>query len=260
MIPNVGQFPEGQIIAFALILLRIIAFVMSCPIFSAANVPLPVRILFSLVLGMVVFPTIHYQNIDLINLNDQLIFLATRELFVGLALGFLMRMFFFAISIAGDLIGISMGLNAAQLFNPTLGSQSSVMENFELALATMFFLAINGHHVFISGLAQSFQILPISAVAIKTQGFASMGQVAHEVVMMGIKIASPVMVAIFLTNIAMGIIGRAVPQINVLVTSMPVTMLLGFVIMIVVTPLAVGEMTGMMNLMAERFFQFMRVM
>ncbi len=257
--PALYNFPEGQIIAFALVFLRIIAFVIACPIFGSATVPAPVKILFSLTFAVILYPSVAFSGIDMLKIGDEIIFLVIRETFVGLALGFLMRMFFFAISIAGEIISVSMGLASAQIFNPAMGAQSNVIEQFELTLATLFFLAINGHHLFIQGMAESFHLIPIAAIAVKTQGFASITQMVQEILLIGLKISSPILVAIFVTNMAMGIIGRAVPQINVLVTSMPITMLLGIFIMIATTPLFLGEMHGLLNLMTERFFQFMRV-
>lgn len=259
MLPGMGQFPEGQIIAFALVFLRIIAFVVAWPVFGTSTVPVHTKVLLAVTMSMVLFPTISFQNVDLIKIDDQVIFLAIRELFVGLALGFLMRMFFFAISIAGEIISISIGLASAQIFNPAMGSQSNVVEQFELMIATLFFFLINGHHIFIQGMAESFQIVPIAAVAVKAQAFGSISQITQDVFLAGLRISAPILVAIFLTNVAMGIVGRAVPQINVLVTSAPVTLMLGLAILFVTTPLFLGEMTGLLNLMAERFFQFMKV-
>jgi flagellar biosynthetic protein FliR len=260
LFPGLNQFPEGQIIAFALVMLRILAFVVSWPVFGVSTVPVPVKVLLSVVLAMIVFPTVSFQNIDLIKIDDQLIFLAVRELFLGLAMGFLMRMFFFAVTIAGDVISISTGLSAAQIFNPAMGTQSNVIEQFEMMIATLFFLAINGHHIFIQGMVDSFHIAPVASIAVKSASFSGITLIVQDVFLAGLRISAPILVAIFLTNIAMGIIGRAVPQINVLVTSMPVTLLLGLAVLIVTTPLFFGEMSGLLNLMAERFFQFVKVM
>ena len=259
MFPGLTQFPEGQIIAFALVFLRFMAFVIAWPVFGSATVPVYSKVLLAVVMSVVVFPTLHFANADLIQINDQIIFMAFRELMIGLCLGFLMRTFFFAISVAGELISVSIGLASAQLFNPAMGSQGNVMEQFEMAIATLFFLALNGHHVFISGIVQSFDLVPVAAIAIKTQGLSGFSNIVQDVVLTGIKISAPILVAIFLTNLAMGVVGRAVPQINVLVTSMPVTLLLGLTVLIVTTPLFVGEMSGIINNMAERFFQVMKV-
>jgi flagellar biosynthetic protein FliR len=257
--PGLNQFPEGQIIAFALVLLRIIAFVVAWPVFGTAVVPVSVKVLLSLTMSMLLFPTISFTHVDLLKIDDQIIFLAIRELCLGLALGFLMRMFFFAISIAGEITSVSLGLTSAQLFNPAMGAQSNVVEQLQVNLATLFFFALNGHHMFLQGMAQSFELAPVAAVGLKIQAFDSLNTMMQEVVMAGIRISAPVLVSIFLANVAMGILGRAVPQINVLVTSIPVTIMLGLAVMILTVPLFLGEMTGLLNLMAEHFFRFLKV-
>ena len=259
MFPGLGTFPEGQIIAFALVFLRLIAFVVTMPVFGTSTVPVPVKVLLSVILSMIIFPTISFKNVDLIKIDDVIIFLSIRELFVGIALGFLMRMFFFAITVAGEVTSISIGLASASIFNPAMGTQSNVVEQWQTMLATLFFFAINGHHMFIEGMAQSFEIAPVAAVSVNAFSFASIAQIVQDVFLTGLKISGPVLIAIFLANISMGIIGRAVPQINVLVTSMPVTLLLGMAVLILTTPLFLNEMHGLLDLMTERFFQFMKV-
>ncbi|PIS10056.1 MAG: flagellar biosynthetic protein FliR [Bdellovibrio sp. CG10_big_fil_rev_8_21_14_0_10_47_8] len=254
------QFPEGQIIAFALVFLRIMAFVVAWPVFGTSNFPVHVKVLLALVLAMIQFPVTTFENTQLIQINDQIIFMSVRELCLGLALGFLMRMYFFAVSIAGEIMSVTMGLGAAQLYNPAMGSQSNVLEQFEVMLATLFFLVMNGHHLFLGGLAESFHLVPVAAIGLKTEAFASITPMIQSIFLIGLKISAPVLVSIFLAQIAMGIIGRAVPQINVLVTSFPVTVLLGLAVLIVTTPLFVGEMDGLTNVMAARFFQFMKVL
>ncbi len=260
MFPGLSQFPEGQIIAFALVLLRVIAMVVAWPIFGTNSVPVHTKILLSITFSVLLFPTIKFNNINLINMGDELIFLAAREIMVGLALGFLMRMFFFAVSIAGEVISVTSGLSSAQLYNPAMGTHGNVIEQFEVMLASIFFLAMNGHHIFLSGLAQSFDFAPVADIAIKTNAFGGIGGMVQEVFLMGLRISTPVMIAVFLANVAMGIIGRAVPQINVLVTSMQVTLLLGSAVLFVTVPLFINELSGMMDIMSSRLFEFMKVM
>ncbi len=260
MFPGLSHFPEGQIIAFALIFLRIIAMLISWPVFGTPTVPIHVKVLLAVIFSVLLFPTLKFANAEMIQIGNEIIFLAIRELAIGLTLGFLMRMFFFAISIAGEMISVSIGLASAQLYNPAMGSEANVVEQFQMMLATLFFLSVNGHHIFISGLAQSFELVPVAALGLKTQAYGGIEVIVKDVFVMGLKMSAPVMAAVFITNIAMGIIGRAVPQINVLVTSMPVTVLLGLAVMIVTVPLFIGEMNGLAEVMASRLFQFMKVL
>lgn len=260
MIPGIQNFPEGQIIAFALILLRIIAFVIAWPIFGSQQVPTPIKILLAVVLTVVIYPTVKFQNIDLIKINDQIIFLSVREIFVGLCLGFLLRFFFFAVSISGEMMGISSGLSSAQLYNPAMGTQSNVLEHANVILATLLILAMNGHHMFIQGLAQSFELVPIADVAVKSTAFSGIAVVTQEAFFMGIKMASPIIVTMFLANVTMGLLGRAVPQLNVMMTSFHVTITLAIFVFFITVPLFVSEMQGLLQMMTERFFNVMRVL
>jgi len=259
VIPGLQHFPEGQIIAFALVFLRIIAFVVAWPVFGTQLLPVPVKVLLALVLSVVLFPVVKMQNLDLIKISDELILISFREILIGLFLGFLLKFFFFAVSIAGELMGISSGLASAQLFNPAVGSQTNVMEQGHLILATLFLLATNGHHLFIQGLAQSFETVPISAVGINYGSFSSLALVIRDAFTIGVKMASPVIVAIFLTNLTMGLLGRAVPQLNVMMTSFQVTIVVSVAVFFITIPLLIGEMDGLVQLMAEKFFAAMKV-
>lgn len=247
-----------EILAFALIFIRVSAFVVAWPVFSSTTVPAPVKILTAFVISLLLLPVVGWKNLDADLMSNQIVWLALKEGFVGALLGYFCRMFFFAISIAGEIISVSMGLSGAQLLNPALGQQGSAMEQFETALATLFFLAINGHHFFLIGLAESFTLLPISNLFIKAQVFSQFGGLVQEIVVIGIKISAPVLIAVLFTNVAMGIVGRAVPQINVLITSLPVNILVGFVVLIVSVPLFIGEMGDLIDVMADRLFWLMK--
>jgi flagellar biosynthetic protein FliR len=259
-IPNLYQFPEGQIIAFALVLMRIIAFFVAWPVFGSNQVPVHVKVLLSITVAMMMFPTVKLQNADLLRISEDVILLTAREIVIGLTLGFVMKMFFFSISIGGEIMSVTTGLSAAQLFNPAMGGSSTVIEQLELVLATLFFLGINGHHLFISGLASSFEMLPVSDTGFNFKAYAGFAMVAQTSLLMGLKMAAPVMIASFLTNLTMGVLGRAVPQINVLVTSMPVTILIGIGVLFVTLPLMVLQMNGLLDLMADQFFKMMKVL
>jgi flagellar biosynthesis protein FliR len=258
--PNIYQFPEGQIIAFVLVLLRISAFFVAWPVFGTTLVPIPVKILLSICVSLMMFPVIHFQNLTHLQISEDLVVLAFREVALGLVMGFMMRMFFFAISVAGEITSTSIGLSSGQMFNPTLGTQSTAVEQFQLALATLFFLSLDGHHLFLSGLGQSFELLPVSTAGINFKGFAVMATSVQQVFLLGLKMCAPVLIAILLTNLSMGIIGRAVPQINVLVTSLPVTISVGIGVVFITVPLFIAEMTGLLDVMATEFFKMLRVL
>lgn len=248
---------EAQILLFALILMRMTSFVMSSAVLGNPTVNSPVKILLSLVLSMVVFPLIPLSTINVSIISTDIIGLVIREIIVGLALGFLTRLFFFIVSMTGDLISMSIGLSAAQLYNPMMGSQGGVIEQFYTGLATLIFFGINGHHMLISGIMQSYELVHITG-GLNVGPFAEMAVFGQTALEMAIKMSAPILGSILIVNLAMGILGRAVPQINVLVTSMPVTIMIGFIVMFVCLPLLVVEMNGVVDITARKLFEVMK--
>lgn len=244
---EIYKFNQAEILTFILVVMRVSVFLISWPVFSSGNVPAPIKVLLSLVLAIVMFPAIGHDRLSAPQLEQFYIWLLMREAFIGLALGFLARFFFFAISICAQIASDSIGLSSVQLLNPTTNDRSSAIEEFYTILATLFFLGLNGHHIFISGLAKSYEILPLSLNALNMAVLGSAGTLAQSVTVMGIKLAAPVLVSIFCMNLAMGIIGRAVPQINVLVTSMPINIMVGFFILMVSIPLLITGMGELLN-------------
>jgi flagellar biosynthesis protein FliR len=250
---------ETQILTFALVLVRISAFVIAWPVFSVYSVPGIAKVLFALVLATLLFPVINKTGLDAKTITDNLYVLLIRETLIGLILGFVTRMFFYAIAIGGNLVGTSMGLASAQMFNPTMESQSPTVEQFYVVIATLFFLAVNGHYVFLTGLSRSFEVIPLGLAGPNPAGlYKASLPVMQEVMLSGLQVSAPVLISVFVVNLAMGIIGRAVPQINVLVTSLPINVMVGLTISILVLPMFFVEMDNFMKSMAEQMFRLMK--
>ncbi len=257
MFPNF-HYDENQILVLALILLRVSSFLFTWPVFSVFSVPRPAKILLAVVLAICLFPVIPHADISAEILSLNIIWYVLREVFIGLCLGFFTRLLFFTVSIAGQLISTSMGLSSGQMFNPALGSQSTTTEQFFTTLATLLFLSINGHHYFLTGLAQSFDVIQISSAGASFALFKDIGEVLQMVCIAGIKISAPVMIAIFFLNVAIGIIGRVVPQINVLVTSLPINIMAGFIIIFLMIPLYLTEVSSILNSMTNVLFKVIK--
>jgi flagellar biosynthetic protein FliR len=256
---SIYDLTENQIIVFALVLIRCTGFVMTMPVLSLTNIPGPIKVLLCLILTTVIFPVLPGQAPSTELINTSLIWLVMREAVLGLILGFVSRCFFFAISICGQLLAMSMGLANAQVFNPAMGGQTTSLETFQTTVATLFFLTINGHLILIRGLHKSFDLIPLSARGLEMASLSTFVEKGGEIIVLGVQLALPIVMAIFFMNVAMGIIGRAVPQINVLITSIPVNVLVGFTIMIMTTPIFFSEVGDLVQRMAEELFLVMRV-
>jgi len=234
---EVYHFNEIEIITFALILVRVSSLLVTMPIVGTRTVPNPVKILLSLSVALVLFPFLRIQNPIDAAWKDHLLVLIIREAFLGVFLGFLARMIFMGIEMAGQILSFSIGLSAAQLVNPSFGESSSVMEQFEIVLGTLIFLGINGHHIFFEALFRSFQFAPVGILSFKITAINSITVMAQEVLGIAVRLAGPMIAVVLFLNIALGVIGRAVPQINVFVISFPVNILVGLFIFMVSIPL-----------------------
>ena len=255
-----SQLNEIQILTFALILLRMSSFVVSAAIFNSTSISIQLKILFSLVLTLVMFGPIASNDVLVTvkeNQNDILL-LAGREVLIGLVLGFVTRLFFFAVSMAGEIISIAMGLGQAQLYNPMSGGMGNAMEQFYIVISTLVFLAFNGHHLMIQGLVESFQSAPLAQMSFATSTLAEIVYKTQDYFVIGIKISAPILISMTIVQFGVALLSRVVPQINVLVTTASLTVILGFVIMFISLPLLVMQMGGMITLSMDDFFKFLK--
>lgn len=255
-----SQLNEMQILVFVLILLRMSAFVVSAAIFNTQHLSIPLKILISLVFSITVFKTVA-TNEALVRLSEaqaDLLMLAGREVLLGIVLGFVTRFFFFAISMAGELVSISMGLGQAQMFNPMMGSMGNAMEQFYSVMATLIFLSLNGHHLMIMGVVESFTASPVAQLTLHLGSFSEVVLRMQSFFIIGIKISAPILISMMIVQLGIALLSRVVPQINVLVTSASITVLIGYVILFISLPLLVMQMSGLVDFSMAEFFKFLK--
>lgn len=252
---------EVEILVFGLALLRVSTFLMTWPVFSQISVPNHIKILFAVSITFCIFTVIPRTGLEGANYDTGLFWLATKEVLIGMILGFVSRLLFYAVEVGGHLIAVSMGLASATVFSPSSGTSQPVLEKFYVVLLTLLFLGLNAHHTFLSAMVESFTVIPISPSGIDLAAFSSQkggGEMIQAVTVSGLKMAAPIMVVIFFLNVAMGIIGRAVPQINVLVTSLPVNIMAGLLVMVVTLPALLVLLDRDMVSFTDLLFRLMR--
>ena len=127
-------YSEIELLAFSMVLLRVSAFMVTWPVFGTASMPNLIKILISIALAAVIYPTVSWSGVESDLLSDKLILIAGKEVMIGAFIGFLCRLFFFTINIAGQIVSTTMGLANAQLLNPTLGSTGSAVEQFQVSI------------------------------------------------------------------------------------------------------------------------------
>jgi flagellar biosynthetic protein FliR len=159
---------------------------------------------------------------------------------------------------AGQIMSVSLGISSAQLFNPAMGESSTAFDQLYVTLASLFFLSVNGHHLLIAGLVDSFRIIGLQSTSINLLGFGDFGSTVQRIMVIGVKMSAPLMVTILFMNIAIAVIGRAVPQINILITSLPINILVGLLVTIISLPLLIWQMNDLLDITSTELFRLIK--
>ncbi|QHT60710.1 flagellar type III secretion system protein FliR [Paenibacillus lycopersici] len=223
---------------FLLIFCRITAFFVVAPIFSTRNVPNMFKIGFSFFVSLLVFLT--YGMKQTIVPDAEYILAIIRESLVGALLGFVAYLFFTIINTAGSFIDMQMGFGMANIIDPMTGASAPLIGNFKGMIATLLFLSINGHHYLLSALLQSYEWIPLSNTLflhLKSGSITTfLTGMAGQTIMLALQMSAPLVAAMFLTDIGLGLLARTAPQYNVFVIGMPIKILVGLLMLAVLMP------------------------
>ncbi|RZI42095.1 flagellar biosynthetic protein FliR [Herbaspirillum sp. HC18] len=223
------------IAAFIWPLTRILGLIATAPLFGNLSIPIRVKIGLGVMLTMVIAPTIPATAAaDPMSLTGLLIL--AKELVIGLAMGFAMRIIFAAVEMAGEVSGLTMGFGFATFFDPQTRARTSAIAQFLSLLTLMIFLALNIHLAMLSTLAESFITMPISATPAGGSIFRQIASLGGVVFSAGTQLALPIIAALLVTNIALGVLTRAAPQLNLFGIGFPVTLGAGFIVIALVLP------------------------
>ncbi len=213
---------------------RIAALVGAAPIFGTRTVPVRIRVVIALALTAVVVPLLPpAPAVDPLGAAGASI--TTQQILIGGSLGFALRMVFSALELAGEVIGQLMGLGFASMIDPQNGVQVPVISNFYTLMAVLLFFAFDGHFALIEVLVDSFRTLPLAA-APNYEGFRTLVAWAGQMFAGAVLVALPAAAALLLVNLAFGITTRAAPQLNIFAVGFPLTLILGFVVMLLSLP------------------------
>jgi len=224
-----------QFDTFLFVFIRAVAILALVPFFGSRSLPLMVKIGTALVLALILTPILSndaHLPPDLIGLSIGLM----RELLLGLAIGLITRLVFSAIEIAGQVTGIQMGYAVATIIDPQSNSQLSIFAQFYNLIAILIFFSLNMHLMFIVAIKESFQTIPPYAFKITGTLLEGIVTLTGQMFITAIRLGAPIMIGILSANIAMGILARTVPQLNVFIIGFPITILLGLLLLLFSMP------------------------
>ena len=237
-------------------LVRILAWLAVDPMLGNREIPMRVRTMLGLVLTMAVAPILPLTAHVALASGDGLLLLL-QQIAIGVVLGFSLRVVFAIIEVAGSLMGMQMGLSFATLFDPINGAQTPVVSQFLVLSTALILFAFNGHHLVIAALAQSFIDVPIGST-LTTRGFVTMLHWGGTIFSTGLHIALPMTAALLATNLTIGMMSRAAPQLNIFAVGFPLTLGAGFLVLYLTLAYLPAQLDGIWSQAIEAGVAAMR--
>jgi flagellar biosynthetic protein FliR len=230
------DFSVARFQIFLLVFVRVIGVLAISPFFGHRIIISQVKIAFGLMISAVLFSSLPVEIDPEPNLLPYMILVA-KELILGMLFGYTARLVFYAVQFAGEIIGIDIGFGVVNIIDPLSAEQISVIGTFQNLIAIVTFLAIDGHHVLLKALVKSFDMLPLGGIHLSAGVGESVIDTTAQVFVMAIQMAAPVITALFLTSLALGIVARTVPQMNVFIVGFPLKIGIGVAMLMMSLPL-----------------------
>jgi flagellar biosynthesis protein FliR len=229
----VSPFAPGTMALAGLLATRIGGALLIAPMFSAKTVPTMVRVSLLAVLTMFTLPALMARG-EAAAVTPST-FLA--EMLIGLAIGMGAAVFVGAAEVAGDLIAIQSGLSGAATLDPLTNANTTALADFMKLLVIVLILSTNGHVVMIEAIAASTDIIPVGAGVAAEQGLGALIATGSHLFALGVQIAAPVTAAVLISNVAMGVLARTAPQLQVFMLAYPLQIVVGLFTLAMALPL-----------------------
>ncbi len=247
------QFTTAEITAwvgsFLWPFIRISAMLIAAPLFGAGAVTVRIRLGLAFMLALLVAPLIPTPPaVEPLGFNGLMI--AAQQVLIGVVIGFMIQMVFSALNQAGENMARAMGLGFASMVDPQQGVQVPALSSYLVMITTLMFAALNGHIALIELTLVSFQTLPISADGITRQDFWNLVNWGSVMYMYALLVALPAVTSLLVVSIALGVISKAAPQLNIFAVGFPVKIMLGFTLLTITLPVLLAQF---IELLAEAF-------
>ncbi len=226
---------NAWIVAFVFPLTRVLALLATAPVFNNAALFPMARLILGLAITFALVPVL--PPTQAIAAGSWLGLAAlVQQVLIGVVMGFTLRIAFTAIDLAGELVGLQMGLSFATFYDPQNTAQTPVVSEFVGLLALLIYLASNGHLMSLAALAESFTLLPITATPFAAKGFSAVLAWSATLFSMGLLLSLPLVAALLIANLALGVLSRIAPQLNLFAVGFPVTLASGIIVLMFSLP------------------------
>ncbi|MDZ7386525.1 MAG: flagellar biosynthetic protein FliR [candidate division KSB1 bacterium] len=226
----------GELLVGFVALARIATVVALYPVFGHQNVPPATKIGLSLFLTAVLFPVLRGLQVELPTQVMPLLLVLAKEVLIGMCIGFVAAMVFAGVELGGSLVGMEMGMAIVTTADPQTREQASLIGQAQQLVALLLFLAIDGHHFLLRALAHSFESVPLLGGSLQGGLVEKVVRMAGAIFSAGVRISAPGIVALLLTSVALGVLARTVPQMNVFFAALPANIAIGLLVLALSMP------------------------
>ena len=229
-----SELIQAWVVTILIPLTRILGFISVAPFFGNKAISLPIKVAMGILLAMVIAPAAPAMpNIDLLSLGGVLI--VAEQLIIGLAIGFMVQIIFSAIEFAGQVSGMTMGFGFATNYDPQSGGTTVVISQLMGILALLVFLSMNGHLIMIAALLESFYSFPVTTEPHMIDGM-TISLWGAKLFSIALQLSLPIVATLLITNLALGILTRSSPQLNIFGIGFPLTLFVGFLVIMLMLP------------------------
>jgi flagellar biosynthetic protein FliR len=250
----------NSIEAFLLIFVRMTGLFVVTPIFGRRNIPVYFKVGFSFLLALILMNTIPAKEIEYGNSIYGYALLVAKEFLTGIVLGYVAYLVFTAVYLAGQIIDMQIGFGVVNVVDPMSNIQVPITSNFYFILSMMVFLMGNGHHALIRALFESYKFIPLGGAVFNNNLLNDILRVFADTFTIGFKICAPIVATTLITDVALGVISRTIPQLNVFIVGMPAKIVFGLAIMLITIPVFLSLTGVLMNEMNTEMANFMKDM
>ena len=222
-------------------LVRVLALIGTAPLLSHRAIPMRAKVAIGVAVSLVIAPTVHAPPLG--QALDAVFFdMLLRNVLVGVSLGFAVRILFSGIELAGQMIGLQVGLSYGGFFDPEAADTDNPVGNFIALMVLLLFIAIDGHLMMLYALSRSFEAFPIAGAAAQPIAFEALAGLGAQVFSIALSISLPILGVMLLINVVLGVMARVSPQLNLFAVGFPMTLAAGMVVLYLFVPHLEGPM------------------
>lgn len=240
-----------------LFFVRVTALLATGPFFNNTAIPSRIKVALAGVIALLLTTAFGGQQPPITLEAFAVVPLVFKEAFIGVLLGFSSNMLFYAVRLAGGLADFDMGFQTSLLFNVDAGAPTLVGELQSLA-TMMIFLILNGHHFLLEALVASVKAVPLTTFVLSQVTINALVELVTVMFVLGVKIAAPVLVSLFIANLSLALLARAAPQINIFVLSFQVKIIVGLLVLFLSVPLFVIVVKGALGVVETQLMEIIQ--